>query len=70
MNINDLNFIFKEQIEMYAAEGIDNPKLFFMITDRDYNTIERCHLSELETLLPMLDCFQLKETTPIPKFVK
>jgi hypothetical protein len=66
MNIEDLQYIFKSQIE----EGTD--QLYFMLVDGvDTPTIQRHPLSEIETLLPMLDSFHYTDSTGrIPRFSK
>jgi hypothetical protein len=66
MNIEDLQYIFKSQIE----EGTD--KLYFMLVDgADTPTIQRHPLSEIETLLPMLDSFHYANPTGrMPRFSK
>jgi hypothetical protein len=66
MNIEDLQYIFKSQIE----EGTD--KLYFMLVDgADTPTIQRHPLAEIETLLPLLDSFHYTDSTgKIPRFSK
>lgn len=65
MNIKDLEYIFKTQIE----EG--TTKLYFMLEDGDYKVVERHDVNDMESLLPMLDCFQFAGNDGImPRFVK
>jgi hypothetical protein len=65
MNLQDLEHIFKPQID----EGTTN--LYFMLEDGDFRVIERHSVDELESLLPMLDCFMYTGIEArIPRFVK
>ena len=65
MNIKDLEYIFKTQIE----EG--TTKLYFMLEDCDYKVIDRHDASDLGSLLPMLDSFQYAGSNArMPRFVK
>jgi len=66
MNIEDLQYIFKSQIE----EGTD--QLYFMLADgADTPTIQRHPLAEIKTLLPMLDSFHYTDSTSrMPRFSK
>ena len=52
MTIEDLEYIFKPQIE----EG--TTKLYFMLIDGDHTEIMRQESNELATLLSLLDNFQ------------
>lgn len=65
MILEDLEYIFKNQID----EGTTS--LYFMLIDGDHKVIERCPVSELESWLPMLDCFQYGGTVEkMPRFTK
>ena len=65
MDIKDLEYIFKTQIE----EGTE--KLYFMLVDGGHKVIERHDANDIESLLPMLDCFQYAgNAARMPRFVK
>jgi len=65
MQIEDLKHIFAAQIE----EGTSN--LYFMLLDHGEKLISRCQVEQMDTLLPMLDCFQYMGTIDrIPRFSK
>jgi len=65
MTLEDLEFIFQNQIE----EGTE--KLYFMLKDGDAMTvIERHPSDDLAGLLPMLDSFQYTGHTLMPRFRK
>ena len=65
MNIEDLRYIFSPQI----AEG--TTKLYFMLEDAGHKVIERRDINDIESLLPMLDCFQYDGNDGVmPRFVK
>lgn len=65
MILEDLQYIFKPQID----EGTTS--LYFMLIDGDHKVIQRCPLLEMESLLPMLDCFQYGGTVEkMPRFTK
>ena len=52
MPLGDLDHIFKEQISNNNAA-----KLYFMLEDGDYKSVQRYDVSNIEELLPMLDSF-------------
>lgn len=65
MTLEDLQYIFNPQV----TEG--TTKLYFMLEDDGYTTIERHDANNIESLLPMLDCFQYAGCTArMPRFVK
>ena len=65
MKLEDLEYIFKPQIE----EG--TTKLYFMLIDGEHKVIERHEASDMASLVPMLDNFQYAGTEGrIPRFVK
>ena len=65
MNLQDLEYIFKPQIE----EG--TTKLYFMLEDNRYKVIERHDAKDMSSLLPMLECFRYSGTEAcMPRFVK
>jgi hypothetical protein len=69
MNIEDLQHIFRAQIEQSLIDT--NIKLFFMLQDGDYAMIDRHSADDLEGLLPMLSSFQyVGNEGNIPRFVK
>ena len=65
MILEDLEHIFKPQID----EGTTN--LYFMLIDGDHKVIERCSLSDIASLVPVLDNFQYAGTQGrIPRFMQ
>jgi len=70
MNIEDLQHIFKDQID--SMQGLDKPiPLYFMLVDGDSKLMQRRSHEDLESLLPMLDSFQYAGSdNEIPRFVK
>ena len=65
MNIDDLEYIFKKQID----EG--TTMLYFMLEDDGYKLVERHHISELTELLPALQSFQYAGNAGnMPRFIK
>ena len=64
MTIDDLNHIFKKQIESGET------KLYFMLIDGETKLVERHPVKELENLVPMLDCFIYSGDDVMPRFVK
>ena len=65
MNLADLKHIFKAQIEA----GTD--RLYFMIEDHGHKTVVRHDVNDIESLLPMLDCFLYAGSAAgIPRFEK
>ena len=65
MNIDDLNHIFKPQLD----EGTTN--LYFMLEDSGHKMIERHSISDMTSLLVVLDNFQYAGVAGrIPRFVK
>jgi hypothetical protein len=66
MTIEDLEFIFQNQIE----EGTE--KLYFMLTDGDrHPLIQRHPADDLAGLLPMLDSFHYAGSgAGMPRFTK
>jgi hypothetical protein len=67
MNINDLNHIFKEQINING-----NSKYAHMILiDKNHKVFFKHPIDDLESLLPMLDCFLYDGYDyDMPRFVK
>ena len=70
MNIEDLEYIFKDQID--SMQGLDKPiPLYFMLVDGDSKLVHRHSHEDLESLLLMLDSFQYAGSdNVIPRFVK
>jgi hypothetical protein len=66
MNIDDLEYIFKKQID----EG--TTKLYFMVVEGNHKEIMRQELSEMSELLPFLDNFMFNGYNPatMPIFIK
>ena len=65
MTLEDLEHIFKPQID----EGVD--KLYFMLEDDGYTVIERHPVTDMESLLPMLSCFEYRSSAAkMPRFVE
>ena len=65
MNIEDLEYIFQNQIE----EGTEN--LYFMLNNgAGYPLIQRHPSDDLAGLLPMLDSFQYTGHNVMPRFTK
>lgn len=64
MQIKDLEYIFKKQID----EGADS--LYFMLIDGDSKLIQRHPANNLEDLLPCLDCYQYAGAEVMPRFIK
>lgn len=65
MNIDDLKYIFKDQL-VHSEE-----KLFYMLVDKGTNTICRNSVDELESLVDMLSCFVYTGNEGhIPRFTK
>ena len=65
MTLEDLQYIFKPQID----EGTD--KLYFMLADGEYKVIERHPAANIESLLPLLSCFEYHGAKArMPRFVK
>ena len=70
MKLEDLQHIFKTQIEQIQELGKPVP-LYFMLLDGDRALIQRHNHTELEALLPMLDSFQYAGSKGnIPRFAK
>jgi len=68
LKIEDLNYIFKDQIDNITDEGA---KLFFMVVDNGHAVIQRHAADDLGGLLPMLDCFVYDGADGgIPRFTK
>lgn len=63
MTLEDLQYIFQHQID----EG-DN-SLYFMLDDNGHKTIQRHPVTDIETLVPMLDCFEFHYDI-MPRFTK
>lgn len=70
MNIEDLQHIFKDQID--SMQYFDKPiPLWFMLVDGDSKLMHRHSHEDLESLLPMLDSFQYAGSdNVIPRFTK
>ena len=70
MNIEDLEYIFKDQID--SMQGLDKPiPLYFMLVDGDSKLVHRHSHKDLENLLTTLDNFQYNGSEGgIPRFVK
>jgi hypothetical protein len=65
MILEDLEHIFKPQIE----EG--TTLLYFMLIDGEHRVMERHDVSDMASLVPMLDNFQYAGTEGgIPRFAK
>jgi hypothetical protein len=64
MIIEDLENIFSSQIELGET------KLCFMLIDNGRKTVMRYPSSDLEGLLPMLDCFMYAGNNVMPRFTK
>lgn len=65
MTLEDLKYIFQTQID----EGTD--KLYFMLEDEGHKVIERHPVTDIESLLPMLSCFEYRGGVDrMPRFVK
>lgn len=65
MTLEDLQYIFKPQID----EGTE--KLYFMLEDNGHKVIERHPVADIESLLPMLSCFEYHaREARMPRFVK
>jgi hypothetical protein len=65
MTVDDLKYIFKPQFD----EG--TTKLYFMLVDGEHKLVERHDAKDIESLLPMLDCFQYAGAEGrMPRFVK
>ena len=65
MILEDLEYIFKPQVN----EG--TTKLYFMLVDGEHKVMERHDVSDIESLIPMLDSFQYAGIeNRIPRFVK
>jgi len=67
MNIDDLKYIFRNEIE-----GKDK-HVYFMLEDADDdydNTVIQHPAEELEDLVPLLDCFIYEGTDQMPRFRK
>ena len=70
MKLEDLQHIFKTQIEQIQELGKHVP-LYFMLLDGDRALIQRHNHTELESLLPLLDSFQYAGNNGnIPRFAK
>ena len=68
MNIEDLQHIFKPQLDQISGSDI---KLFYMLVDGDYTLIDRHSANDLENLLILLDNFQYAGADGnIPRFIK
>ena len=70
MNIEDLQHIFKTQID--NIEELSKPvPLYFILMNGEQAQIQRHDHTELESLLPMLDSFQYAGNNGnIPRFAK
>lgn len=65
MTLEDLQYIFSKQ----TTEG--TTKLYFMLQDNEYKVVGRHDVNDMESLLPMLGCFQFAGNDGImPRFVK
>ena len=65
MILKDLEYIFKPQID----EGTTS--LYYMLVDGDHKLIQRHPADDVQSLLPMLDCFQYDGTVEkMPRFIQ
>lgn len=65
MILEDLEYIFKPQID----EGTTS--LYYMLVDGDHKLIQRHPADDVQSLLPMLDCFQYDGTVEkMPRFIQ
>jgi hypothetical protein len=64
MLLEDLEYIFKEQIEGGQT------KLYFMLIDDEHKVVERHDAAKMRELLPMLDCFEYAGAEVMPRFIK
>ena len=65
MKLEDLEYIFKPQIE----EGTTD--LYYMLIDGELNLIQRCSVNEMSSLLPMLENFVYDgNAARVPRFKK
>lgn len=64
MTLDDLAYIFKPQVD----EGTD--KFYCMLVDGEYKVIERYPVTDMESLLPMLSCFEYRGAARMPRFAK
>lgn len=64
MILEDLEYIFKEQIDT------GEKKLYFMLVDDNHKVIELHPADKLEELLHMLSAFEYAGTEVMPRFKK
>lgn len=68
MNLEDLQHIFKPQLEQSQDQNI---LLFYMLNDGDHMVINRHPATDMESLLPLLSSFEYRGSDAnIPRFVK
>jgi len=71
MQLEDLEHIFKSQIEAGASAGVPDMLLWFMLIDGEHQMIDRHAMNDLEGLLPMLSSFQyIGNAGNVPRFTK
>lgn len=67
MNIDDIKHIFRKEIER------KDQHVYFMLMDADDdydNSVIRHEADDLESLVPLLDCFIYDGTEEMPRFRK
>jgi hypothetical protein len=67
----DLQYIFKSQIDAGNNAGIKDMLMWFMLTDGKHTKIDRHPMDDLDGLLPMLSSFQYTgNEANMPRFSK